>query len=122
MGENPILSFAATLTSLQLPRFLIVGPAHLLGAHGIDGAHKLAVWGNLQDQFECGLEFRSSQEVTVNDLCGNPLRRGVQLLGYILFRTGSFADNGNYSITLSVRTAKFRRWAGLSPSWSGEGT
>jgi choline dehydrogenase len=59
---------------------------------------------NLQDHFGVGLEFRSTKKTTVNDLYNNPLRGGVQLLRYLLFRTGPFADNGNYSNTF-IRTA-----------------
>ena len=62
--------------------------------------HELpGVGENLQDHFGIGLEFRSTLKETVNDLYNNPLRGGWQLLRYLLFRTGPFADNGNYSNT-----------------------
>jgi choline dehydrogenase len=37
--------------------------------------------------------------MTVNDLYNNKLKGGLQLLRWLLFRTGPFADNGNYSNT-----------------------
>lgn len=34
-----------------------------------------------------------------NDLYNNKLKGGLQLLRHLIFRTGPFADNGNYSNT-----------------------
>ncbi|ETX30379.1 GMC family oxidoreductase [Roseivivax isoporae] len=82
-----------------------LGPADLLRGHGIDVVrHMPDVGEHLQDHFGIGLEFRSRERSTVNDIYNNPLLGGRELLRYILFRTGPFADNGNYSNTF-IRTA-----------------
>ena len=68
--------------------------------HGIAVRHELSGVGeNLQDHFGIGAEYRSTVKSTVNDLYNNKLKGGLQLLRYLLFRTGPFADNGNYSNT-----------------------
>ena len=77
-----------------------IGPAAHLADKGVAVAHDLSGVGqNLQDHFGIGLEFESTKATTVNDLYNNKLRGGLQLLRYLLFRTGPFADNGNYSNT-----------------------
>ena len=77
-----------------------IGPGDLLRQHGVDIVHELpAVGAHLQDHFGVGLEFRSTRKSTVNDIYNNRLLGGYQLLRYLLFRTGPFADNGNYSNT-----------------------
>jgi choline dehydrogenase len=77
-----------------------IGPATHLREMDVEVNHSLAGVGeNLQDHFGIGLEFESTLKTTVNDLYNNKLRGGVQLLRYLLFRTGPFADNGNYSNT-----------------------
>jgi choline dehydrogenase len=77
-----------------------IGPAAHLRDTGVEVLHDLpGVGENLQDHFGIGLEFESTLKATVNDLYNNKLRGGLQLLRYLLFRTGPFADNGNYSNT-----------------------
>ncbi|WP_422073705.1 GMC family oxidoreductase [Tranquillimonas rosea] len=77
-----------------------IGPAEWLREKGVEVAHPLADVGeHLQDHFGIGLEFRSADRSTVNDIYNNPLLGGKELLRYLLFRTGPFADNGNYSNT-----------------------
>ena len=77
-----------------------IGPPALLKAKGIEVVHALnGVGENLQDHFGIGLQFRSKSRTTVNDLYNNRARGGLQLLRYLLLRTGPFADNGNYSNT-----------------------
>ncbi len=99
-ARSEVILCAGTFNSPQLLQLSGIGPADLLGTHGIEVVHELpGVGENLQDHFGVGLEFRSSLKETVNDLYNNPLRGGVQLLRYLLFRTGPFADNGNYSNT-----------------------
>jgi choline dehydrogenase len=71
-----------------------------LQAHGVETQHDLqGVGENLQDHFGIGAEYRSTVRMTVNDLYNNKLKGGLQLLRWLLFRTGPFADNGNYSNT-----------------------
>lgn len=77
-----------------------IGPADHLKAHGVDVIHDLPdVGDHLQDHFGIGAEYESREKSTVNDIYNNPLKGGRELLRYLLFRTGPFADNGNYSNT-----------------------
>jgi choline dehydrogenase len=77
-----------------------IGPAAHLTAQGVAVAHDLPDVGeHLQDHFGVGLEFESRDKSTVNDIYNNPLKGGRELLRYLLFRKGPFADNGNYSNT-----------------------
>lgn len=86
--------------SPQLLQLSGIGPADELRKNGIDVLHDLpGVGENLQDHFGIGAEYRSTVKSTVNDLYNNKLKGGLQLLRYLLFRTGPFADNGNYSNT-----------------------
>jgi choline dehydrogenase len=89
-----------TFNSPQLLKLSGVGPANELQAHGIPVKHNVpGVGENLRDHFGIGAEYRSREHSTVNDLYNNPLKGGLQLLRFLLFRTGPFADNGNYSNT-----------------------
>ena len=98
--KREVILCGGTFNSPQLLQLSGIGPEALLNKHNIDVVHDLpGVGENLQDHFGIGLECRSTLNSTVNDLYNNPLRGGMQLLRYLLFRTGPFADNGNYSNT-----------------------
>jgi len=91
--------------SPQLLELSGIGQAPLLKERGVEVVHHLpGVGENLQDHFGIGLEFRSTRKSTVNDMYNNPFRGGWQLLRYLLFKTGPFADNGNFSNTF-IHTA-----------------
>ncbi|ETX13916.1 GMC oxidoreductase [Roseivivax halodurans JCM 10272] len=95
-----IILSGGTFNSPQLLQVSGIGPGSLLQEHGIAVEHDLAGVGeNLQDHFGIGAEYRSSVRSTVNDLYNNKIKGGLQLLRHLLFRTGPFADNGNYSNT-----------------------
>lgn len=95
-----IILSAGTFNSPQILQVSGIGPGALLQPHGIRTCHDLpGVGENLQDHFGIGAEYRSTVKTTVNDLYNNKLKGGVQLLRWLLFRTGPFADNGNYSNT-----------------------
>jgi len=95
-----VILCGGTFNSPQLLQLSGIGPGALLQAHGIETRHALpGVGENLQDHFGIGAEYRSTVKTTVNDLYNNKLKGGLQLLRYLLFRTGPFADNGNYSNT-----------------------
>lgn len=95
-----IILCGGTFNSPQLLQISGIGPGELLREHGIELQHELqGVGENLQDHFGIGAEYRSTVHSTVNDLYNNKLKGGVQLLRHLIFRTGPFADNGNYSNT-----------------------
>lgn len=97
-ARHEVILCGGTFNSPQLLQLSGIGPGAQLQAHGIDTRHALrGVGENLQDHFGIGAEYRSTVKSTVNDLYNNKLKGGVQLLRYLLFRTGPFSDNGNYS-------------------------
>jgi choline dehydrogenase len=99
-ARREIILSAGTFNSPQILQISGIGPGALLQAHGVETRHDLpGVGENLQDHFGIGAEYRSTVKTTVNDLYNNKLKGGLQLLRWLLFRTGPFADNGNYSNT-----------------------
>jgi choline dehydrogenase len=99
-ARREVILSGGTFNSPQILQVSGIGPGPLLASHGIETRHDLrGVGENLQDHFGIGAEYRSTVHMTVNDLYNNKLRGGLQLLRWMLFRTGPFADNGNYSNT-----------------------
>ncbi len=95
-----VILSAGAFNSPQILQISGIGPGELLQDTGIEVVRDLSGVGeNLQDHFGIGAEYRSTVKSTVNDLYNNPLKGGWQLLRYLLFRTGPFADNGNYANT-----------------------
>ncbi|MDE2791656.1 MAG: GMC family oxidoreductase N-terminal domain-containing protein [Paracoccaceae bacterium] len=95
-----VILCGGAFNSPQLLQLSGIGPGALLQAAGVKVRHDLpGVGENLQDHFGIGAEYRSKVKSTVNDLYNNKIKGGWQLLRYLLFRTGPFADNGNYSNT-----------------------
>lgn len=99
-ARHEIICSGGTFNSPQLLQLSGIGSGNDLKNCGIDVLHELpGVGQNLRDHFGIGAEYRSTKKNTVNDLYNNPFRGGLQLLRYLLFRSGPFADNGNYSNT-----------------------
>jgi len=99
-ARREVILCGGAFNSPQILQLSGIGPGALLQSHGIDTRHDLpGVGENLQDHFGIGAEYRSNVRSTVNDLYNNKLKGGLHLLRYLLFRTGPFADNGNYSNT-----------------------
>ena len=99
-ARREVIICAGTFNSPQILQLSGIGPGALLKRNNVNVVQDLpGVGENLQDHFGIGSEYRSRVKSTVNDLYNNRLKGGVQLLRYLLFRTGPFADNGNYSNT-----------------------
>jgi len=105
-GENfaaanaEVILCGGAFNSPQILQLSGIGPGDVLGEAGIEVVKDLpGVGENLQDHFGIGAEYRSTVKSTVNDLYNNPFKGGLQFLRFLLFRTGPFADNGNYSNT-----------------------
>ena len=99
-ARREVILCGGTFNSPQLLQISGIGPGDLLRKCGVEVLHDLpGVGENLQDHFGIGAEYRSKVKSTVNDLYNNKLKGGLQLLRYVLLRTGPFADNGNYSNT-----------------------
>lgn len=105
-----VILCAGAFNSPQLLQLSGIGPGPLLQQLGIAVTHDLpGVGENLQDHFGIGAEYRSTVKSTVNDLYNNPIKGGIQLLRYLLLRTGPFADNGNYSNTFICSSPQVSR-------------
>lgn len=99
-ARREVILCGGAFNSPQLLQLSGVGPGDALARHGIALRHHLpGVGENLQDHFGVGAEYRSTVKSTVNDLYNNWVKGGWQFLRYLAFRTGPFADNGNYSNT-----------------------
>lgn len=97
-ARREVILCGGTFNSPQLLQLSGIGPGAMLQRHGLSVVHALdGVGENLQDHFGIGAEYRSKGASTVNDLYNNKIKGGLQLLRYVLRRTGPFADNGNYS-------------------------
>ena len=99
-ARREIILSAGTFNSPQLLQVSGIGDGAMLQSMGVTPRHNLpGVGANLQDHFGIGAEYRSTVAMTVNDLYNNKFKGALQLLRWLLFRTGPFADNGNYSNT-----------------------
>ncbi len=99
-ARREVILCGGAFNSPQLLQLSGIGPGALLQQHEIPVIRDLpGVGENLQDHFGIGAAYRSRVKSTVNDLYNNPFRGGWQLLRFLLFRTGPFADNGNYANT-----------------------
>ena len=109
-ARREIILSAGTFNSPQLLQLSGIGPGALLQRQGIQTQHDLpGVGENLQDHFGIGAEYRSTVRSTVNDLYNNKFKGGLQLLRHLIFRTGPFADNGNYSNTFICSDSEIDR-------------
>ena len=86
--------------SLNTPKILQlsgIGPADLLGQHGIPVVcDSPGVGGNLQNHFSVDTRYRCALPVTLNDTINNPWKRWAMGLQYLLFRRGMMTTNANY--------------------------
>jgi choline dehydrogenase len=103
-ARSEVVLCGGAYNSPQLLLLSGIGPAAHLKAMGVPVvADRAGVGSDLQDHFGIGLEYRCTKPVTVNDLYNNKILGGLQLLRYLLFRSGPFASNGNDANTF-VRT------------------
>jgi choline dehydrogenase len=109
-ASKEIIVSAGTFNSPKLLELSGIGNAKVLRQHNISVKKDLpGVGTNLQDHFGIGLEFKCNKPITVNDLYNNPLRGGLALLQYLLFKTGPMASNGNYSNTFICTSENVKR-------------
>jgi choline dehydrogenase len=103
-ARGEVVLCAGAYNSPQILQLSGIGPADHLRAMGVPVvADRAGVGSDLQDHFGIGLEYRCTKPVTVNDLYNNKILGGLQLLRYMLFKSGPFASNGNDANTF-VRT------------------
>ena len=83
-----VLLCAGAIGSPQILQLSGVGPAELLGRHGIGTVHHLpGVGENLQDHLQLRAVYRSTRP-TLNDEVNHPLRKALIGVEYLLRRSG----------------------------------
>ena len=88
-ARREILISGGAFNSPQLLQLSGVGPADLLGRHGIEVVLDApGVGHDLQDHMQVRIVMRCSQAITLNDIVNNPLRKVMTGLRYAAFRTG----------------------------------
>ena len=88
-ARREILVCSGAYNSPQLLQLSGVGPAELLGRHGIDVVLDAAGVGNdLQDHLQVRVVMRCTQRITLNDVVNSPARKVMAGLRYAAFRTG----------------------------------
>jgi choline dehydrogenase len=88
-ARREILVASGAYNSPQLLQLSGVGPAELLGKHGIDVVLDAPGVGNdLQDHMQVRIVMRCTQKITLNDVVSNPLRQMMAGLSYAALRKG----------------------------------
>ncbi|MCP4328274.1 MAG: choline dehydrogenase [Alphaproteobacteria bacterium] len=87
--SGELILATGSIGSPQLLQLSGVGPADLLGAHGITVRHHLAgVGSNLQDHLQIRTVFKVKNTVTLNERANSAVGRLAMGLEYCLFRRG----------------------------------
>jgi choline dehydrogenase len=88
-AAGEVILAGGAINSPQLLQLSGIGPAALLGEHGIElVADRPAVGANLQEHYNGRLVYRAKEPLTLNDVIGNPIRSVIQGLRYIIQRKG----------------------------------
>jgi choline dehydrogenase len=88
-ARKEILVSSGAYNSPQLLQLSGVGPADLLGRHGIAVVLDApGVGHDLQDHMQVRIVTRCTQRITLNDIVGSPFRKMMTGLQYAAFRTG----------------------------------
>jgi choline dehydrogenase len=88
-AHKEVLVSSGAYNSPQLLQLSGVGPADLLGEHGIDVLLDApGVGADLQDHMQVRMVMECAQKVTLNDHVNHPGRRMLMGLKYAAFRTG----------------------------------
>jgi choline dehydrogenase len=95
-AEREVIICAGTVNSPQLLQLSGIGPAGLLGAHGIAPVlDNPAVGGNLQDHLAVVYSFKATRP-TLNDELHSPFGQFVAGIRYLLTRRGPLALSVNH--------------------------
>ena len=91
-ARREVIVAGGAFHSPQLLQLSGIGPAALLGRHGVPVAIDLAgVGANLQDHLQTRALCRCTQPITINDTLNSPLRLAGALARYALSGTGIMA-------------------------------
>jgi choline dehydrogenase len=84
-ANREVILSAGALQTPQLLQVSGIGPADLLGQHGIDVVHELkGVGENLMDHMQVGRKFTTSSPYTFNKQVGNVLGQAREAVNYYL--------------------------------------
>jgi len=98
-----------------------IGPAQLLGRHGVPVVADLpGVGANLQDHLQVRVLCRCTQPVTINDVLSSPLRLAGEVARYLLFRTGMLSS-GPFRTGLFACSSASPGWPDLQVQFSAVG-
>jgi choline dehydrogenase len=108
--------------SPQLLQLSGIGPARLLGRHGIAVVADLpGVGANLQDHLQVRVLCRCTQPVTVNDILASPLRLAGEVTKYVFFGTGILAWGPFRTGLFACSSASPSGWPDLQVHFSPAG-
>lgn len=95
-ARHEVVLCAGAIQTPQLLQLSGIGPAHLLGRHGVDVVHDLpGVGENLQDHLQVRPAYRCQNVVTLNDIANSTWRSALEFLRYQTTRQGALR-NGVY--------------------------
>lgn len=107
--------------SPQLLQLSGIGPAQLLGRHGVPVVADLpGVGANLQDHVQVRVLCRCTQPITINDILSSPLRLAAEVARYALFRTGMLSS-GPFRTGLFACSSASPGWPDLQVQFSSVG-
>ncbi|MBI4290896.1 MAG: GMC family oxidoreductase N-terminal domain-containing protein [Betaproteobacteria bacterium] len=107
--------------SPQLLQLSGIGPAQLLGRHGVAAVADLpGVGANLQDHLQVRSMCRCTQPITINDILSSPVRLAAEVARYALFRTGILAY-GPFRVGLFACSSASPGWPDLQVQFSPVG-
>ena len=87
--DAEVIVSGGAINSPQLLQLSGIGPADLLGEHGIPVVHdNPSVGQNLQDHFQIRAVYECTEALTLNDLYHSPLRKAMAGVQYALTRKG----------------------------------
>jgi choline dehydrogenase len=97
-ASGEVILSGGAFNSPQLLQLSGVGPANLLGQHGIDVIADMAgVGADLQDHYQARFNYRCTERNTINDMMGSLTGRVAAGLRYALLRKGFLTVGAGYA-------------------------
>jgi choline dehydrogenase len=133
-AKGEVILAAGAIGSPQLLQLSGVGPAALLGQHGIAVRHELAGVGeNMQDHWQIRATYKVKNTITMNQWVQNPLRRYSMGAYYLLTKRGpmgtqppqlcaftrSDPSQDTPNLQYHVSAASSERFGGPLHDWAG---
>lgn len=97
-AEAEVIVAGGAFNSPQLLQLSGIGPAGLLGMHGIGVVADMpGVGADLQDHLQIRMQYRCTEPITMNDVINNRRHRYAAALRYILSRKGLLTIGAGYA-------------------------